>query len=169
MVLAFCTESSLCLTHLVELRIVMFVGIVFENFILLVLQVLVLQLFDDLFLLCTSLTVLQVVHVQLVLQVVDIGVLLYVSAVEPLQLGLQPLVLLLELRLHVLNALEALVSTLQLNAPPLDRVLEDGFVTAERLHCFLHFFHLACLGVDDVSNTLFNVLLFSILVQVTAD
>ena len=83
---SLCSESCFRLTHLVELRIV--VSIIFKDLILLILQVLILQLLDDLFLFRPALAILQVVHVQLVLQVIDVGVLLNVSSVETLQLSL---------------------------------------------------------------------------------
>jgi len=109
LVLTLRSEASLCLTHLVEFCILVFT-IILKDLILLLLHVLILQLFDDLFLLGPALTILQVVHVQLVLQVVNIGVLLNIGAVETLQLRLKPLVLFLELWLDIFNALQSLIS-----------------------------------------------------------
>ena len=130
---------------------------------------LVLQFLNDLLLLRPPLAVLQVVHVQLVLQVVNVRVLLNVRAVEALKLGLKALVLLLELRLNVLDSLQALVGTFQLDAPPLDRILKDGLVATERLHRLLHLFHLARLSIDDVANALLDILLLRVLVEVATD
>ena len=73
---------------------------------------LVLQFLDYLFLLGASLAIFQVVHIKFVLKIVNIGVLLDISAVEALQFGLKPLILLLEFRLHVFNTLQALISPL---------------------------------------------------------
>jgi len=67
--------------------------------------VLVLQLLDYLFLLGASLAVLQIVHIKFVLKVVNIGVLLNISAIKALQFSLKPLILLLEFRLDVFNSL----------------------------------------------------------------
>jgi len=67
--------------------------------------VLILQFLDDLLLLGSTLTVLQVVHIQLILQVVNIGVLLDIGAIETLQLRLKSFVLFLELWLDILDAL----------------------------------------------------------------
>ena len=109
LVLTLRSEASLCLAHLVEFCILVFT-IILKDLILLLLHVLILQLFDDLLLLGPALTILQVVHVQLVLQVVNIGVLLNIGAVETLQLRLKPLVLFLELWLDIFNALQSLIS-----------------------------------------------------------
>ena len=111
-VLALRAETSLGLAHLIKFGIIAIVHIILKDLILLVLQVLVLQFLDDLLLLCAPLVVLQIVHVQLILQVVNVSVLFNVSSIEAFQLGLKPLVLLLELGLDVLNALEPLVGTL---------------------------------------------------------
>ena len=119
--------------------------------------------------LCAPLVVLQIVHVQLVLQVVNVSVLLNVSAIEALQLGLKSLVLLLELRLDVLDALETLVSAFKLDTAPLDSVLEDCLVTPQRLDRLLHLFHLARLRVNDVPDALLDVLLLRVLVQIATD
>ena len=73
---------------------------------------LVLKLLNNFFLLGTSLAVLQVVHIKFVLKIVNIGVLFNISAIKALQFGLEPLILLLEFRLHVFNALQALISPL---------------------------------------------------------
>jgi len=145
------------------------VSIVFEDLILLVLEVLILQLLDDLLLFGTPLRILQVIHVQLVLQVVNVRVLFNIGAIETFKFSLQSLVLLLELWLDILDSLEALIGAFELDASPLDGVLQDSFVTAQRLHSLLHFFHLACLSVDDVSDTFFNVLLLRVLVQIATD
>ena len=104
-VLTLGTEASLGFAHLVKLGVVAVIRIVFENLVLLVLKVLVFQLLDDLLLLLAPLVVLQIVHVELILQVVDVGVLLDVGAVEAFELGLESLVLLLEFGLDVFDAL----------------------------------------------------------------
>jgi len=104
-VLTLGTEASLGFAHLVKLGVVAVIRIVFEDLVLLILEVLVFQLFDDLLLLLAPLVVLQIVHVELILQVVDVGVLLDVGAVEAFELGLESLVLLLEFGLDVFDAL----------------------------------------------------------------
>ena len=104
-VLTLGTEASLGFAHLVKLGVVAVIRIVFENLVLLVLEVLVFQLLDDLLLLLAPLVVLQIVHVELILQVVDVGVLLDVGAVEAFELSLESLVLLLEFGLDVFDAL----------------------------------------------------------------
>ena len=45
LVLTLCSESSLRLAHLIELRVVLVLSVILENFIFLVLQVLVLLLY----------------------------------------------------------------------------------------------------------------------------
>jgi len=64
------------------------VSVVFKDLILLVLEVLVLQLLDDLLLLGTPLRILQVIHVQLVLQVVNVRVLFNIGAIEAFKFSL---------------------------------------------------------------------------------
>ena len=86
-ILALGSESSLGLTHLVELGIALVICIILENLVLLVLQVLVLELLNHLLLLSATLAVLQVVHVKLVLKVIDVSVLLDVGTVETLKLS----------------------------------------------------------------------------------
>ena len=67
MVLTLGAESSLGLAHFVELCIVLVVGIVFEDLVFLVLQVLILQLLNHLFLLGAPLAIFKIVHVELIL------------------------------------------------------------------------------------------------------
>lgn len=169
LVLSLGAEASLSLAHLIELGVVLIISVILEDLILLVLEVLVLQLLDDLLLLGAALAILEVVHIQLVLQVVNVSVLLHIRAIESLKFSLEALVLLLELRLDVLYSLEALVSALKLNTTPLDGVLEDSLVTSERLDSLLHLLHLAGLRVDNVANALLDVLLLRVLVQVATD
>ena len=112
LILALGSEASFSLTHLVELCIILVSTVILKDLILLILCVLILQLLDDLLLLGPSLAILQVVHIQVVLQVVNIGVLLHIGTVETLQLSLESLILLLELRLDILDALGSLISAL---------------------------------------------------------
>lgn len=83
LVLPLGSEACLSFAHLIELSVVVFT-IVLEDLILLLLRVLVLQLLNDLLLLGPPLAVLQVVQVQLILQVVNVRVLLNISAIETL-------------------------------------------------------------------------------------
>ena len=131
LVLTLGSEASLGLPHLIELRVVLVIRIVLENLIFLVLQVLVLQFLDNLLLLGAALAILEVVHVEFILQVVDIRVLLDVSAVESLKFSLKSLVLLLELRLHVFDTLETLIRAFKLDSAALNSVLKNGLVAAE--------------------------------------
>lgn len=84
LVLTLGPKSSLSLAHLIELRVVLVFSVVLENFIFLVLQVLVLQFLNNFLLLGTALAILEVIHVELILQVVNVCILLHVCAVEPL-------------------------------------------------------------------------------------
>ena len=111
-------ESILRLAHLIVLRatkhsIVVF-AIVIEYLLLLSFLLVLLEGFDDLILLLASLLVFQVIHIELVLQIVNIGVLLNINVVISLQLSLKPLVLLLILRFHILQTLQPLLDSLQL-------------------------------------------------------
>jgi len=122
-VLPLSTEASLGLAHLIEFGIVLLVNVVLEDLILLVLGMLILQPFNYLLLLGTALTILQVIHIKLVLEIVDIGVLLHICAIETLQLSLKALIFLLEFGLHIFDTLEALVSTFELDSSSLNGVL----------------------------------------------
>ena len=168
LILTLRPKASLSFTHLIELGIIV-LAIILEYLILLVLQVLILQLLDHFLLLGPPLTVLQVVHVKLVLQVVNVRVLLNIGAIETLQFRLESLVLLLELRLDILDTLEALIGALQLHSPPLDSILQYSLVTSERLDRLLHLLHLSRLRVDNVPDTLFDILLLRVLVQIATD
>ena len=130
LVLSLGSEACLGFTHFIELGIIV-LTVILKDLILLILQMLVLQFLNHLLLLRAALAVLQVVHVQFVFQVVDIGVLLNICAIETLQFSLESLVLFLKLRLDILDALETLVCALKLNSSALDGVLEDGFVSAQ--------------------------------------
>ena len=78
-----------------------------------------------------ALAILQVVHVELILEVVDVSVLLNVSAIEAFKLRLEALIFFLELGLDVLDTLEALVGAFELDSASLDRILEDSLVTSQ--------------------------------------
>lgn len=169
LVLTLGPEASLSLAHLVELGVVLVIDIVLKDFVLLVLKVLILELLNDLLLLGPTLTVLEVVHIKLVFKVVDVGVLLDVGSVESFQLSFETLVLFLELRLYVLDSLQTLVGTLELNTTALDSVLQHRLIATEGLNSLLHLFHLACLRVDNVANALLDILLLRVLVQVATD
>jgi len=67
LVLTLGSEASLCLAHFIKFRIVLVVDIIFEDLVLLVLNVLIFQLLNHLLLLGASLAILQVVHIELVL------------------------------------------------------------------------------------------------------
>lgn len=84
LILGLGAEACFGLAHFIELRVILVVRVVLKDLILLVFQVLVLQFLDDLLLLSAALAVLEVVHVQLILKVVDVRVLLNVRSVEPL-------------------------------------------------------------------------------------
>lgn len=78
-----------------------------------------------------ALAILQVVHVELILEVVDVSVLLNVSAIEAFKFRLEALIFFLELGLDVLDTLEALVGAFELDSASLDRILEDSLVTSQ--------------------------------------
>ena len=168
LVLSLGSEARFRFAHLVKLGVVIF-SIILEYLILLILEMLVLELLDNLLLLGSPLAVLQVVHVQFVLQVVNVRVLLNISAIETLQFGLKAFIFFLELRLDVLNSFEAFICAFQFNSSPLNSILEDGLVTSERLDRLLHLLHFARLRINNVPYALFDVLLLCILVQITAD
>lgn len=84
LVLTLGPEAGLGFAHFVELGVLDIIPFILEDLVLLILQVLVLQLLDHLLLLSAALAILQVVHVKLVFQIVNVGVLLDVCAVETL-------------------------------------------------------------------------------------
>ena len=100
-------EPILCLTHLIigAEHSIFFLSFVVENLFFFGALLLVFELVDDLLLLLPPLRVLEVVHVQLVLEVVDVGELLDIDRVVLLELSLQPLVLFLIFRLDIFNTL----------------------------------------------------------------
>ena len=169
LVLTLGAEASFGLAHLVEFSSVVVITVLFENLVFLVLQVLILQFLNHLLLLLATLAILQVVHIKLVFEVVNIGVLLDVCAVEALKLGLKSLILFLELRLDILDALKTLIGSFKLNTTSLDGVLQNSLVTAERLDRFLHLLHFARLRVNDIANAFLDILLLSVLIKVPAD
>ena len=141
----------------------------FVDLFLLPLLVLLLELVDDIFLLVPSLLILQVVQIELVLEIVDIGILFDVHAVETLEISFQTFVFFLVFRFHIFQTLGALLSSFQFLASSANLVLKFGFILAELLHSVLHLVHLTRLSIDNVTNALFNVLLLRVLVEVAAD
>ena len=81
-VLTLSSETCLGLTHFVELLVNLIFSVFLEDLILLVLEMLVFQFLDYLLLFGTTLSILQIVHVELVLEVVNVGVLLNICAIE---------------------------------------------------------------------------------------
>ena len=125
LVVVFGSKSSLCLTHGVvesSLITVVFVIVVIEDFCLFVLAVRVGDLVDDFFLLDSSSLVLHVVHVQLVLKIVNIGVFLDIDRVETLQFCFKALIFFLVLGFNVLDTLETFVCAFKLLLSTLDFV-----------------------------------------------
>ena len=82
----FAAETCFGLAHLVEASGIISITfiMVFENLILKRLVMVLLQPVNDRFLLTSALHVFQVVHIELVLQVVDVSVLLDIDSVETL-------------------------------------------------------------------------------------
>jgi hypothetical protein len=172
LIIVFGTESSLGLTHgVIEsgLVTVVFIIMIIENFGLFVLAMSVGDLVNDLFLFDSSSLVLHVIHVELVLKVVNVCVFLNVDRVETLQFGFKTFVFFLVLGLDILNSLQTFVCTFKLLLSTLDFVQEFGLVLAKLFNRFLHLVHLLGLGIDDVSDALFDVLLLSVGVQVTGN
>jgi hypothetical protein len=62
--------------------------VILKNLILLVLRVLILQLVNNCLSLLLALSVFQVVHIKLMLEVVNVGILFNIHAVEPFKLAL---------------------------------------------------------------------------------
>lgn len=115
-------EPVLRLAHLVVLGAaehgIVIVSLVIENLLLLRLLLLSLESLYHLCLLLPALLIFQVVHVELVLQIVNIGVLLDVDLVVALELGLKALVLFLILGLDIFQSLESFFYSLQLHFSP---------------------------------------------------
>jgi hypothetical protein len=87
LVLVFGSKTSFSFTHSVvesSLITVVFIIVVVEDFSFLVLAVSICNLVDDFFLFHSPSLVLHVVHVELVLEVVDVGVFLNIDRVETL-------------------------------------------------------------------------------------
>lgn len=167
------TEAGLCLSHLVELLIcaplTSGIFIVFENFVLLVLRMFVLQPINDSLCFLLALCVFQIVHIKLIFQIVDVSVLLNVDAVVALKLCLETLVLFLVFGLNILNAFETLICSLKLLLTSTNFVLELGLVLSQLLKGILHFTHFTGLGVDDIADAFFDVGLFGVCVQIAAN
>ena len=79
----------------------------------------------------------------------------------------EALILFLVFGLHVLNALKAFLSALELLLAALDLVFELSLVLAQLLDSFLHFAHFALLRINDVADALLDVLLLAVRVQIT--
>ena len=164
-------KAILCLPHpiVVGEHGILLISLVVEDFLLFSLDLLGLELVNNLLLLEPSLGVLEVVHIQLVLQIVDIGELLDVHRVEPLELGLQALVLLLVLGLHVLNTFKSLLSSFKLLLSPGKFVQKFTLVQLELFDSIFHLRHLLSLIVNNVANALFDVYLLGVGIQVPRD
>ena len=171
--LAILCKSVLSLPHLVvagapEHSLVLF-ALVVEDLFLLGLLLPVFELVNDLLLLLPALRILQVIHIQLVLQIVNVCELLDVDRVEPFELGFQTLILLLVLGLNVLDSLEPLLRPLQLLLSPSGLVSELTLVQLQLFDGVLHLSLLLRLVLNDILNALLNVNLLSVGVQVARD
>lgn len=71
------------------------------------------------------------------------------------------------LGLDVLDTLKALLSSLKLLLSTTELVEKLTFVELELLHCIFHLSHFLGLIIYDVSNTLFNIYLLSVGIQVS--
>jgi hypothetical protein len=128
-----------------------------------------LQVFNYFLVFLLSLNLLQIVFVQLVLKVIDVGELLNIDCVETFKFRLKTLVLLLVFGLNVLNALESLFCTLILLLPTLDFIVKFSFIQPQLLNCIIHLSHLSGLSIDNISNALLNISLFGVRVEVARD
>jgi len=101
-------ETILSLSHLIVLTVtkhgLLVISIIIEYFFLFVLLLFPLEGFNDILLFLPSLRILEVVHVKLMLQVINVGELLYIDSVEFLQLSFQSFILFLILWLYVFKA-----------------------------------------------------------------
>lgn len=169
--LPFLAKAILRLTHLIvraEHGVLVF-ALIIEDFLLLGSLLLVLELVNDLLLLLSALRILEIVLVELMLKIVDVRELLDVDAVVLLQLLLEALVLFLVLRLHVLNTLEALLSSLELGLSTRELVEQLRLVQLKLLHGILHFGHLLSLVLDNVADALLNVHLLRVRIEIARD
>ena len=102
-------KSILSLAHLVVLSTaehgIIIITLIIENFFLLRLLLLSLECFYYFCLLLPTLLILQIVHIKLVLQIINVGILFDVYLVVALQLSFQTLILLLIFWLHILQSL----------------------------------------------------------------
>lgn len=162
------SEALSLITHLV-IHACVLLTLFLVDFFFLPLLILLLELVDDVFLLVSSLLILQVVQVELIFKIVDVGILFDVHSVETLEISFQTLIFFLIFWFHVFKSLGALLSSFQFLASSANFVLEFGLVLTKLLHCVFHLVHLASLSINDVTNALFNVLLLRVLVQVAAD
>jgi len=84
--LPFFTETILSLSHLIMLTVtkhsLLIISIIIEYFFLFVLLLFLLESFNDILLFLPSLWILQVVHIKLVLQVINVSEFLYINSVE---------------------------------------------------------------------------------------
>jgi hypothetical protein len=109
------TKSILGLAHLIMSSSctinehLFLVSFVIEDFLFLNFLLLIFELVDQLLLILSSLSILQIVHIKLVFQVVDIGELLNIDMIESFELRFEAFVVLLILWLHILNTLESLI------------------------------------------------------------
>jgi len=164
------SEPVLGLAHLVVTILkhgIFFISLIIEDFFLFGLDLLTLEFVNDILLILSTEAILDVVHIELELQVVDVGELFDISVIEPLKLRFQALILLLIFRLDILNTLESLLSSLEFLLSSIELVQEFTFVKLKLLHGIFHFSHFPGLIINDVSNTLLDVLLLSVGVKVS--
>ena len=120
-----CTETISLVAHLIiHSSILTILSIFFVNLFFLTLNMLLLQLIDNVFLLVPSLLVFQVVHVKFILEVVNVSVLFNVHRVETFEFSFKSLILFLVFWFHIFESLHTLVCSLQFLAPSGNLVLE---------------------------------------------
>ena len=164
-------HAVLRLPHLVMLRptknSVFFFTLIVEDLLLFGLLLLSFEGLNNLRLLLPPLLVLQVVHIKLVLQVVDVDILFNIDMVKTLKIGFKSFVFFLILRLDIFQPFQSLFHSLELHLSSRQLVSQFCLVLRQLLDGVLHLRHFICLLVDDVFDALFNINLLSIGVEIS--
>jgi hypothetical protein len=138
--------------------------LIIENFFLFSFFLLVFKLINYFLLFKSSLRIFQIVHIQLMLQIVNICKLFNIDGVIFFKFCFQAFIFFLILRLNIFNSFQTLFCSFIFLFPSGKFIQQFTLIKFQLFNCILHFFHLLRLIINYVSNALFDINLFGVCV-----
>ena len=102
-------------------------------------------------------------------QVINVGEFFNINIIETFKLILKSFIFFLVFWLDVLDTLQSLLCSFEFLLSSGELVEKFTLILLQLLHCHLHLGHLLGLILDDIADTLLNVNLLSISIEVSGD